>query len=421
MLRYPWIRNFHYLAYHHFFHYRSFCDRIHQRVITKLSKKLSPAVLHTADKIAFMIECQLPFFIPLGVGLGVSLAIGKTFFETATWFIPGVVLIIIDMVSVSDIYPYDHIESMNSQILKGRIKPLAVDPQFLQKITDNFKKPKNKSVLLTGAAGSGKNTVIQALVGYIMRPGPDNALKDITVYRLKVESLNAMGASNTSSSFDMKMVTILDTLRALPGKNYLYVENIHTLLDSNSNFTTSLQQSKHNDLVILGTTTELDYYETISRNTTLKNRFNKVAMPECKTADCIRMIQDKYKDVLNYDEAQYALNKADHLYDLSARPFNVMSLLEDVTVHKTGDKKITKKDIDEGVKRWEINHPKIQTPEQELKNELKGIHKFLSEISTSLFSGNKMEALKPSANTFRKIKSMVRSKTFWKYVTPHKF
>lgn len=138
----------------------------------------------------------------------------------------------------------------------------------------------DKSAILTGKPGIGKTAIVEGLAYKIQKEEVPDALKGYEIVKIDTQAL----VGTVKDTGDTRVQTLIDEIKTKE-KFILFVDEIHTLINSNSDnaldfanmFKTGLGRG---DIKVIGATTSNEYERYILKDKAFVRRFTKIEVEE---------------------------------------------------------------------------------------------------------------------------------------------
>ena len=178
---------------------------------------------------------------------------------------------------------------------------------------------KDKSIIITGPAGTGKTAVVKGLAYRIQNNLVPEALKDIEI--ISIDAPSIVSGCKYVGMLEEKLKGILD--EACFDKNIiLFMDEIHQAIGagrSEGNKVTVAEILKpyldYGKVRIIGATTDNEYQENIESNTAFKSRLKRIKLDE-PNRDIIYKIIDDLINVYNKISYSKVLMSEEERYDI---------------------------------------------------------------------------------------------------------
>ncbi len=166
---------------------------------------------------------------------------------------------------------------------------------------------KDRSVIITGPAGSGKSSLIKGLCFRIQNGTINSKLKDLRL--INVDITDCVANTKYAGTLEEKMKALIES--AKDNKNIVFcIEEIHRATgagktdgDDNSIAQILKQYLDCGDVRIIGTTTNDEYYTYIEPDTAFKSRFEIVDIKEPNDSVLFDIIYDLISSYNKLDDA----------------------------------------------------------------------------------------------------------------------
>lgn len=138
----------------------------------------------------------------------------------------------------------------------------------------------DKSAILTGKPGIGKTAIVEGLAYKIQKDDVPDALKGYEIVKIDTQAL----VGTVKDTGDTRVQALIDEIKTKE-KFILFVDEIHTLINSNSDnaldfanmFKTGLGRG---DIKVIGATTSNEYEKYILKDKAFVRRFTKIEVEE---------------------------------------------------------------------------------------------------------------------------------------------
>lgn len=138
----------------------------------------------------------------------------------------------------------------------------------------------DKSAILTGKPGIGKTAIVEGLAYKIQKDEVPDALKGYEIVKIDTQAL----VGTVKDTGDTRVQVLIDEIKTKE-KFILFVDEIHTLINSNSDnaldfanmFKTGLGRG---DIKVIGATTSNEYERYILKDKAFVRRFTKIEVEE---------------------------------------------------------------------------------------------------------------------------------------------
>ena len=138
----------------------------------------------------------------------------------------------------------------------------------------------DKSAILTGKPGIGKTAIVEGLAYEIQKEEVPDALKGYEIVKIDTQAL----VGTVKDTGDTRVQALIDEIKTKE-KFILFVDEIHTLINSNSDnaldfanmFKTGLGRG---DIKVIGATTSNEYERYILKDKAFVRRFTKIEVEE---------------------------------------------------------------------------------------------------------------------------------------------
>ena len=150
----------------------------------------------------------------------------------------------------------------------------------------------DKSAILTGEPGIGKTAVVEGLAYQIQKNNVPDALKGYTIVKIDTQAL----IGTVMETGDSRILSLVEELKSI-GKAILFVDEIHTLMNTGQNQDSALDFANmlktglgRGDVKLIGATTTAEYERYILRDKAFTRRFTKIEMFEPSKEHTIKIM-----------------------------------------------------------------------------------------------------------------------------------
>lgn len=184
-----------------------------------------------------------------------------------------------------------------------RYQAIARDQEIQQVIYNLNRRTKNNPILI-GEAGVGKTAIVEGLARLIAL---DQAGPQLSGKRILVLQIAALGQDNTV----MKMLKIIDELKATKGQNILFIDEVHTIMGVDQSggaldLGDALKPAMaRGDIQLIGSTTLDEYDKFIERDPALQRRFQQVLVREPSRQTAITILKGIQPNYERYHHVHY--------------------------------------------------------------------------------------------------------------------
>ena len=165
---------------------------------------------------------------------------------------------------------------------------------------------RDKSIIITGTAGSGKTALVKGLAYRVQKGCVPNHLKDLKIISIDVSTLVA--GTKYVGTLEEKMKAILD--EASKSKNIIiFIDEIHQALgagisekDNNSVSEILKPYLDYGKVRVIGATTTEEYMEYLDTDQAFKTRFKRVVLPEPNEGIIYQILDDLIESYNNLSD-----------------------------------------------------------------------------------------------------------------------
>ncbi|MEK7184487.1 MAG: ATP-dependent Clp protease ATP-binding subunit [Patescibacteria group bacterium] len=211
----------------------------------------------------------------------------------------------------------------------------------VERIVTALSAERKANVLLVGAPGIGKKTMVNGVAAQIASGQVPRSLADKHVMQLDVNVL--LAGSTGQGETESRLLNVLqDAQRA--GNIVLFIDNIHTLLAAEEGTVGSINAAAmllpalgSGALQIIATTTPQDFHATVARQGAVAESFNRIDIEEPTPEETMTILQTTALHLehrsgvfISMPVIRAVVRDADRYLHQEPRPENAISLLEAV-------------------------------------------------------------------------------------------
>lgn len=216
-----------------------------------------------------------------------------------------------------DSYTENYINSAKT----GLFMPCIGREKEIEQITHTLMRKTKNSILLVGAAGVGKSTIVEGFAKRIVDGNVPDDLKQLKVFSLDVN--NIIAGAKHHGSFEERIKNIIDELQ-LVGNSVLFIDELQTIIGAggsgNLDLATILKTAVSRGKVkIIGCVTEEDYRKYVDKDRALTRRFFKVDVNEPSAEECKEILKGVVPVLEKYYDVKISGAAIDMAVDLSIR------------------------------------------------------------------------------------------------------
>jgi len=253
-----------------------------------------------------------------------------------------------------DLYTENFINSCKN----GFFMPCIGRENEIEKIIHTLTRKVKNSVLLVGAPGVGKSTIVEGFTKRVVDGDVPDVLKNTKVYSLDVN--NIIAGAKHHGSFEERIKNIIDELQ-LVGNSVLFIDEMQTIMgvggSGNLDLSTILKTAVSRGRVkIIGCVTDEDYRKYIDKDRALTRRFFKVDVAEPSVEESKKILKGLAPTLEKHYDVKISGSAIDFAVDLSVKyifdknlPDKAIDLLDStvakVKVNYTGKKQLIISDI----------------------------------------------------------------------------
>lgn len=218
--------------------------------------------------------------------------------------------------------------------LIGKEKPLQEAVRILQKRSKNH-------LLLVGAPGCGKTTLVYGLAQEIVKGTANPALADKRLVMLDLSKMQA--GAKTTGELQERIHAVLDDIES-SGNIILFIDEIHNAVVGGGGTETSVifgafvQRIEAGRFQIIGSTSWENYRKYIEPNTAFMRLFERVEISEAENLETLKILEYVSRDLELTDKVVVTLPALRETIELSRRyiydrvlPDKAVDLLEETS------------------------------------------------------------------------------------------
>lgn len=257
---------------------------------------------------------------------------------------------------------YGLCDDLNEKAKKGHIDPLIGRQEEVQRMVEVLAHYKKKNPLLVGPPGVGKTQVVLGLASLIEKGMVPKALKNAKIFSLEVSRL--VGGTKFRGDFEQRMTDLLSDLKRMKEEGtvnpILFVDELHTAIGAGSSgqsqggadMSNILKPALANgDISLIGSTTDAEYKQHISKDKAFSRRLQKVMIEEPSAKETLRILDQGIKPVLEkYHGVKFPHAVLERAVELSGKyltqeffPDKAISLIDSIGAKLRTDDKSTRR------------------------------------------------------------------------------
>ncbi|MCG8570320.1 MAG: AAA family ATPase [Spirochaetes bacterium] len=185
---------------------------------------------------------------------------------------------------------------------EGRLDPVIGREKDISRIIEILARRTKNNPIIVGHPGVGKTVLVEGLAQLITNSRVPETLLNKKI--LQIDMAQVTAGAKFKGEFEERMKAIVDSLIKSHGKTIAFIDDIQSLVDSNSGSNIRaadiLKPALSRGLIqLIGTTTTEAYKKTIEKDKALSRRFQPVKLDESTIEDTIEILQglkSKYED-----------------------------------------------------------------------------------------------------------------------------
>lgn len=194
---------------------------------------------------------------------------------------------------------------MTNLAKEGKIRQVVGRDAEVRTLIEILSRKTKPNVILVGEPGVGKTALIEGFAGEIVKKNVPDSFQDAVLLELNL-GLLAAGASYKGEVED-RLQKVVNESKKLH-KAILFIDEIHSLLDSRGNFGNVANLLKpelaRGGITVIGATTPEEYRKIIEPDRAFGRRFEVLNVEEPDEATCVKMIQNVLSEFEEHHQIQ---------------------------------------------------------------------------------------------------------------------
>lgn len=242
-------------------------------------------------------------------------------------------------------------KDISEYLVEAKLQTIALSHnEVINSMEESLVKSSKNNVILIGAKGIGKKTIVNAFTQKVIRGEVHDSLRYKHVFELDI---NRLLAGTSKAELEMRFSDILnDASRA--GNIIIYIDQIDALLNSQDEELGSVNASQFlvpflesADLQVIGTTDPASWHNKIETNARVANLFTKITVDEPKIMemaaileDAIMFIEYKNRAIFTYNSVKSIIKLSDRFIHNEVFPQKALDLAENLSVNSQSEKRL---------------------------------------------------------------------------------
>ncbi len=223
-------------------------------------------------------------------------------------------------VSLSGSLP-DFATSLNDLYYEGKLPDVYGRDKEIDVLIETISKKNKCNAILTGCAGVGKTSVVEALASKISKLDVPSNLIGVEI--LSVDLGSILAGTQYRGQFEQRFKGILDQAKNNPGL-ILFFDEIHTLFGAGSNQEGGLDAVNmlkpllaRGDIKCIGSTTKEEYLKIFNKDAAMKRRFFEIEIGEPSKEDTKKILYNCKSKYEKFHNVKFSKNIVDYIVDSS--------------------------------------------------------------------------------------------------------
>jgi len=278
----------------------------------------------------------------------------------------------------------DFAVNLNNLYYENKLPDVYGREEEISTLIETISKKNKCNAILTGEAGVGKTSVVEALASKICQLDVPSNLLGVEI--LSVDLGSILAGTQYRGQFEQRFKLILDEAKKNPGI-ILFFDEIHTLFGAGSNQEGGLDAVNmlkpllaRGEIKCIGSTTKDEYLKIFNKDSAMKRRFFEIEIDEPskeETKQILYNCKSKYEDFHNVKFSKpiidYIVESSDSLLRNKKFPDKAFDILDQVGSRVKLKNSKQSKDIIAPHKELVESMMDNSLSEDELKDRIKGI------------------------------------------------
>jgi ATP-dependent Clp protease ATP-binding subunit ClpC len=221
---------------------------------------------------------------------------------------------------VGDSLP-DFATNLNNLYYEGKLPDVYGRDKEIDILIETISKKNKCNAILTGSAGVGKTSVVEALASKISKLDVPSNLIGVEI--LSVDLGSILAGTQYRGQFEQRFKSILDQAKNNPGL-ILFFDEIHTLFGAGSNQEGGLDAVNmlkpllaRGDIKCIGSTTKEEYLKIFNKDAAMKRRFFEIEIEEPSKEDTKKILYNCKNKYETFHNVKFSKSIVDFIVDSS--------------------------------------------------------------------------------------------------------
>ncbi len=219
--------------------------------------------------------------------------------------------------------------NINKLVREGKLDDLIGREKEINQIIKVLARRKKNNVVLVGAGGVGKTSIVKGLAKKIENGDSPSILEGKEIVSINIMAL--VSGTHFRGMFEERVKGLFDELKS--SKKYiLFIDDIQTVLKSGSKDKDTDLSGMINDILsegevrVIGTTNFKDYRNSIESNPGISNKLQKIVIEPSTISETIEILTNNKKYYEDYHNVNYTTEAIKRCAELSERYITDRSL-----------------------------------------------------------------------------------------------
>jgi ATP-dependent Clp protease ATP-binding subunit ClpC len=215
----------------------------------------------------------------------------------------------------------DFATSLNELFYDDKLPEVHGRDEEISSLIETISKKNKCNAILTGDAGVGKTSVVEALASKICKLEVPSSLIGVEI--LSVDLGSILAGTQYRGQFEQRFKSILDEAKKNPGI-ILFFDEIHTLFGAGSNQEGGLDAVNmlkpllaRGDIKCIGSTTKEEYLKIFNKDAAMKRRFFEIEIEEPSKEDTKSILYNCKSKYEKFHNVKFSKPIIDYIVDSS--------------------------------------------------------------------------------------------------------
>ena len=211
--------------------------------------------------------------------------------------------------------------NLNELYHKDKLPEVFGREEEINILIETISKKNKCNAILTGEAGVGKTSVVEALASKICNLDVPSSLLGVEILSVDLGSL--LAGTQYRGQFEQRFKSILDEVKENPGI-ILFFDEIHTLFGAGSNQEGGLDAVNmlkpllaRGDIKCIGATTKEEYLKIFNKDSAMKRRFFEIEIDEPSKEDTKKILYNCKSKYEKFHNVRFSKPIVDYIVDSS--------------------------------------------------------------------------------------------------------